>query len=108
MQIILNSKVDFGCLRWGTYIEKMKEFKTNIMDKDTKKKVEKVIDSILKESRMSRKEFEEVKGIALEMKASGQTEILTPTPIAMARPTIEVIVAHTSVHALVVPYSIVV
>ena len=40
------------------------------MDKDTKK-VEKVIDSILKESGMSRKEFEEVKGIAMDMKASG-------------------------------------
>ena len=62
------------------------------MDKDIKKKVDKVIDSILKESGMSRKEFEEVKGIALEMKASGQTKLLTPTTIAMARPTIEVTV----------------
>ena len=36
-----------------------------------RKKVEKVIDSILKESGMSHKEFEEVKGIAKEMKESG-------------------------------------
>ena len=63
-QIILHSEVDFGCPRWGTYFEKMKEVQTNLIDKDTKKKVEKVIDSILKESEMSRKEFEEVKGIA--------------------------------------------
>ena len=56
----------------------MKEVQSNLMDKDIKKKVNKVINSILKESGMSRKEFEEVKGIALEMKASGQTEILTP------------------------------
>ena len=86
-------KVDSGYPRWGTYAEKMKEVKIKLMDKDTKKKVEKVIDSILKESRMSRKEFKEVKGIALEMKASGQTKILTPTPITMTRPIEEVTIA---------------
>ena len=57
---------------------------------------------------MSRKEFKEVRGITLEMKASGQTEILNPTPIAMARPTIEVIVEQTSVQAHAVPYIVVV
>ena len=51
--------------------------------KDSKKKVEKVIDSILKEFGMIRKEFDEVNGIAMEMKASGQTELLTPTPIVV-------------------------
>ena len=71
----------------------MKEVKTNQMDKDTKKKVDKVIDSILKESRMSRKEFKEVKGISMDMKANGKSKILNPTPIVMARPTIEVTIA---------------
>ena len=45
---------------------------------------------------MIRKEFDEVKGIAMEMKASGQSELLTPTPIAMVGPTEEVIVSQTS------------
>ena len=52
---------------------------------------------------MSRKEFEEVKGIAKEMKTSRQFEILTPTPITIV--SLEVIVAQTSVQALNVPYA---
>ena len=75
------------------------------MDKDIKKKVDEVIDSILKESRMLRKEFEEVKGIASEMKPSSKTKLLTPTSIAMARPTKEVTVVWTSAQALAVPYA---
>ena len=54
------------------------------MEKDYQKKVEKVIDSILKESGMTRKEFEEIKGIAKEMKATEESKILTPTPIRVA------------------------
>ena len=42
------------------------------MERDAKKKVDKVIDSILKQSSMTRKEFDVVKGVALEMKVSGQ------------------------------------
>ena len=57
-QRILHSRVDSGCPRWGTYTEKIKEVQTNIMDKDIKKKVDKLIDSILKELGMLRKEFE--------------------------------------------------
>ena len=60
--------------------------------KDSKKKVEKVIDSILKKCGMTRKEFDEVKGIAMEMKARSQKKKITPTPIAMFGPTVEVIV----------------
>ena len=56
---------------------------------------------------MSRKEYEEVKWISLEMKASSQTELLTPTPIAMDGPTEEVIVAQKSAHAPTVPYAVV-
>ena len=63
------------------------------MEKDIKKKVDKVIDSILKELGMSRKEFEEVKGISLEMKATSQTGLLTPTPIAMDGSIVEVTIA---------------
>ena len=47
-QIILQSKFDSNYPRWGTYIEKMREVKTSQVMKDSKKKVEKVIDSILK------------------------------------------------------------
>ena len=75
----------------------MNEVKTSQIIQDSKKKVEKVIDSILKESRITRKEFDEVKGIAMGVKASGQSELLTPTPIAVVRPTKEVTVAQTSV-----------
>ena len=52
-----------------------------------------MIDSILKELGMSRKEFEEVKGITLEIKASGQLGLLTPTPIIVYGPTKEVKIA---------------
>ena len=86
----------------------MSEVKTSQIIKDSKKKVEKVIDSILKELEMKRKEFDEVKGIAMEMKASGQSELLTPTPIIVPGPTKEVIVAQTSVQAPTMPYAIVV
>ena len=75
--------------------------------KDSKKKVEKVIDSILKESKMSRKEFDEVKGIAMETKSSGQTELLTPTPIVVVGPTKEVTVFQASAQIPFMPYPIV-
>ena len=39
---------------------------------------------------MSRKEFDEVKEVALEMKASGQSKILSPTPIIVAGSIVEV------------------
>lgn len=56
---------------------------------------------------MSRKEFEEVKGIALKMKVIGQSKQLTPTPIIVVGPTGEVIVAHTSLQAPTMPYVVV-
>ena len=86
----------------------MKEVKTSQVMKDSKKKVEKIIDSILKESGMSRKEFDEVKGIAMEMKESGQTKLLTPTPIIVVGPIEEVIVAQTSVQTPSMPYEAIV
>ena len=76
------------------------------MEKDSQKKVEKVIESILKESSMSRKEFEEVKGIAKEMKESGQSKILTSTPIVVVGP--EVTMTQTSVQVQNVSYVVVV
>ena len=70
-QIILQSEIDTSCARWGTYEEKIKERQSKQVVQESQKKVEKVIESILKESRMSHREFEEVKGIAKEMKESG-------------------------------------
>ena len=52
---ILHSEVNSECPRWGIYFEKMREVKTSQIIKNSKKKVEKVIDSILKESGMIRK-----------------------------------------------------
>ena len=105
MKIILQLEVDSTCPRWGTYEEKIREAQSSQVAKDSQKKVEKVIESILKESGMLCKEFEEVKGIVKEMKESGQTEILTPTPIVVVAP--EVTVAQMSVQAPSVPYAIV-
>ena len=70
-QIILQSEVDSSCPRWGTYVENIKEVESKQAAQESQEKVEKVIDSILKESGMMYKEFEEVKGIEKEMKESG-------------------------------------
>ena len=104
-QIILQFEIDPTCPRWGNYEEKIKEVQSKQAAKESQKKVEKVIDSILKESRMSRREFEEVKVIAKEMKESGQTKILTPTPISIVGP--KVIVTQVNVQAPNVPYAVV-
>ena len=63
------------------------------------------MESILKESGMTRKDFEEIKGLENEMKESGQIEILSPTPIAVVVP--EVVVAQVSTHTPTVPYAVV-
>ena len=86
----------------------MREVKASQIIKDSKKKVEKVIDSILNELGMTRKEFDEVKGIAMEMKASGQSKLLTPTPIVVVGTTKEVIVAQTNAKIPTMPYATVV
>ena len=44
---------------------------------------------------MSHKDFEEVKGIAKEMKESGQIEILIPTPIVVLAPKVTVVQEST-------------
>ena len=54
----------------------------------------KVIDSILKELAMTRKKFNEVNGIAMEMKASEQSKVLAATPIVVARPSKGVTIAQ--------------
>ena len=71
VQIILLLEKDIECPRWGTYDEKVREVHSKLHKKDIKKKVEKKIDFILKESGMTWEEFDEIKGIALEMKNSG-------------------------------------
>ena len=47
-QIILQSKIDTSCPRWGTYEEKIREVQSKQATQDFEKKVKKVIDSILK------------------------------------------------------------
>ena len=53
---------------------------------------------------MTRQEFDEVKGIALDMKDSGQTKVLSPTPIIVAEALVQVIVAQPSVQEPSIPY----
>ena len=86
----------------------MKEVQSSLLEKETKKKVDKTIESILKDSKETRREFDELKGIGMEMKASGQSKILTPTPIVVVGPTKEATIAHPSPQALVIPYAVVV
>ena len=71
VKIILQSEIDTSCPRWGTYEEKIREVQSKQAVQESQKKVEKVIDSILKEYGMTHRDFEEVKGIAKEMKESG-------------------------------------
>ena len=71
-QIILQFEVYTSCPRWGTYEEKIREVQSKQAIQESEKKVKKVMDSILKESGMSHREFEEVKGLAKEMQESGQ------------------------------------
>lgn len=104
-QIILHSEKDIECPRWGTYEEKMREVHYELHIKERKKKEEKVIDSILKESGMTQEEFNEVKGIALEIKLSGQSKVIETTPIVVAAPSKGVTIAKPSAQA---PYEIVV
>ena len=85
-KIILQSKKDTKCARWGTYDEKIKEVHFELHSKEIKKNVEKMIESISKESGMTRKEFDEIKGIALEMKASGKSKVLEATTTTIVAP----------------------
>ena len=52
-QIILQSERDTKYPRWGTYDEKVREVYFELHRKETKNKVEKLINSILKESGMT-------------------------------------------------------
>ena len=108
VQIILLSEKDTKCPRWGTYEEKMRIVHSERYNKESKKKVEKEIDSIHKELGMTRKEFDEIKGIALEMKASGQTEVLAATPIVVAGPLEGVKIAKPCAQNPMMPYVVVV
>ena len=47
--------------KMGKHEEKIKEVKTKQAMQDSKKKVKKVVESILKESGMMHKEFEQIK-----------------------------------------------
>ena len=65
VQIILEFEQDIECPRWGTYDERLKIVESKIHSKENRRKVEKEIDSILKEFGMSRKGFNKIKGIML-------------------------------------------
>lgn len=80
---------------------------SKLHNKKSKKKVDKFIDSILKESEMTRGGFNEVKKFALEMKASGQTKVITTTPIAIAGPLEGVTVAQPSAQTPIALYVVV-
>ena len=52
---------------------------------------------------MTRKEFDEIKGIALEMKPSGQIEVLETNPIVVVGPLECVTIEQPYVHAPIAP-----
>ena len=89
--------------KMGAYEEKIREVQSKQAAQESEKKVKKVMDSILKEYGMSRKGFEEVKGLAKETKESGQIEILSPIPIAVVAP--KVTVAQVSAQTPTAPYA---
>lgn len=104
-QIILKLEKYIDCPRWGTCEEKMREVHSEIHSNEHKKKVENVIDSILKESGITQEEFKEIKGIALEMKESGQSRVIVAKPIAIVEPSEGVAISKPSMWA---PYATVV
>lgn len=69
--------------------------------------MEKVIDSILKESRMTQEEFNEVKWITLEMKSSRQSKVIASTPIVVVGPSKGLTIAQPCAQAPITPYAIV-
>ena len=83
----------------------MRRVHSELNNKGNKKKVDKVIDSILKESSMTRKEFDEIKGIEMEMKANAHTKVLEVTPIALVGPLEGVIIAQPCAQTLIAPYA---
>ena len=86
VKIILESKQDTKYPKWGTYEERSRIVQSELYSKERKKKVEKEIDSILKEYGMTRQEFNEINGIMLEMKSNGQIKVLEPNPIVVVGP----------------------
>ena len=74
-------------------------------NKERKKRVEKEIDSILKESSMTRKEFNEIKGVTLEMKASEQIDMLEETSTIVLGPSEGVTIAQPCVQAPIALYA---
>ena len=82
----------------------MREVHSELHNKESKKNAENKIDSILEESDMTREEFNELKGIAMEMKASGQIEVIAATPIAVATPSEGITVAQLSAQTPITPY----
>ena len=106
-QIILKFDRDTGCPRWATYEEKMREFHMGLCSKEAKKKVEKKIQEILKESGMSREEYNEVLNVAKGFRSIGQSELLVPTPLVVATPKEEVTIVGASTHIPSTPYDVV-
>ena len=54
---------------------------------------------------MTRKEFSEIKCIALEIKARGQLEVIEETPIAIAAPFEGVTIVRPNVQTPTTPYA---
>ena len=55
--------------------------KNELYSKDINKRVDKRLDSMIKESCMNKEKFREAKGIALEMKGGGKIEVILDTPL---------------------------
>ena len=105
VHIIPQQKRNTKCPSWGTYEEEVRMVHSKLHGKEIKKSVEKKIDSILKESGMTRKEFNEIKCIEPKMKDNGKSKVIVTTPIDVATPSEGVTIAKSSVQ---VPYAAIV
>ena len=57
---------------------------------------------------MTKEEFNEIKGIAMEMKVNRKTKVLTTTPIAIAAPSMDVTVVGSTSQIPTAPYATIV
>lgn len=82
-KIIVESDRDKESPRWCIYKEKVKEVHYELHSKNIKKRVHKRIETIWKETCMSREKYKETIGIYLEMSASGKSNILMDKPLVV-------------------------
>ena len=85
----------------------MREFHMGLYSKEVEKKVEKKIQEIMKESVMSREEYNEALNVVKGMKNIGHSKLLVATPIVVATLEEEITIAGPSTQIPSTPYAVV-